>query len=154
MTPKLCSPYSSLSPFKWNHLLKWTSAAGSMDGQLIASVLGVLERFWDSPPMPESETDGLCWRNVSLKPSAFDGMPFPSVTARVRLASSHLLPFVHAPHRTHRRLLSVFTPVSPESCQVLGCHWLSTVAPLPVCASLWGPTTARAMLMACACTLR
>ena len=44
-----------------------------MSGELLASVLGALEAFWDAPAAPESEGEAVVWRNVALRPTAFDG---------------------------------------------------------------------------------
>ena len=45
----------------------------TMSGELLASVLGALEAFWDAPAAPESEGEAVVWRNVALRPTAFDG---------------------------------------------------------------------------------
>jgi hypothetical protein len=51
---------------------------GDSSGELLASVLGALAAFWDVPPAAhESEGDGVVWRDVALRPAAFDGIRDP-----------------------------------------------------------------------------
>ena len=50
-------------------------AFGDSSGELLASVLGALSALWDSPN--ESEGDGVVWRDVALRPAAFDGVRDP-----------------------------------------------------------------------------
>ena len=50
---------------------------GDSSGELLASVLGALEALWDVPPAHESEGDGVVWRDVALRPAAFDGVHDP-----------------------------------------------------------------------------
>jgi hypothetical protein len=51
---------------------------GDSSGELLASVLGALAALWDVPPaVHESEGDGVVWRDVALRPAAFDGVRDP-----------------------------------------------------------------------------
>ena len=60
-------------------------------GKLMATVLKTLERFWESgSQQPQNVGDGLVWRNVCLKPAAFDGLGLALAVTRGTIARVHV----------------------------------------------------------------